>query len=164
LFDEWKFDLRKKNLNTLGHSQINRLWLDQLTINLPQIDRSKLQDCTVINGGGIAGRGLSTIEFFQEVISLFEKSGVSRAYTIDQAALNITARSIYEGQVIVNRNTEVVYNMLSASPDFQVTFKDGKILVNDHLVPILHMFDRFGSYKSGQLKLNQGSLEILQAQ
>jgi hypothetical protein len=164
LFDEWKFDLRQKNLNTLGQSQINSLWLEQLTINLPQIDRYKLKDYPVINGGGIAGPGFSAIAFFQEVISLFEKSGVSRAFTIDQAALNVIARSIYKGKMIVNRNSEVVYNMLSTSPDFQITFEDEKILVNGRLVPILHMFDRFGAYKNGRLTLNQGSLEILQAQ
>jgi hypothetical protein len=163
LFDEWEYDLRQGNLNTLGRSLINSLWLEQLTINLPQIDKCKFQDYPVINGGGVAGRGLSAIAFFREVIDLFEKSGVSRAYTIDQAALNVTARSIYEGELIVTRNTEVIYNMLSTSPDFQVTFEDGRILVNGRLIPILHMFDRFGVYKNGRLALNQGSLATLQS-
>lgn len=164
LFDEWEFDLRLRNLNTLGQSKINRLWLEQLTTQLTQFDTGSLQDFPVINGGALAGTGSLAVDFFRQMIGLFEKSGVSRAYTIDQAALNVMARSIYEGKLVINRNSEIIYNMLSSSPHFEITFEDGKILINGRLVPILHMFDRFGVYENGKLALKPGSLEILQAQ
>jgi hypothetical protein len=164
LFDEWQFDLRRRNLNTIGMSRINSLWVEQLTTNLPLVNDFNLKEYIVINGGAIAGNGLSTIPFFIEMIHLFEKSGVSRAYTIDQAALNITARSIYKEKMSIHRNSEIIYNMLSASPDFRVTHEDGKILINDRLVPILHMFDRFGVYENGRILLNKASLETLEAQ
>jgi hypothetical protein len=142
--EDGKFFKDGKN-QTNGNSLANWNWAFQV-LNGDTRVLAKLQDTMIVNSGCILGRVGDLLEILEESCALLANSLFSSFALLDQASLNVIAYTYELGsKVELHQNGEIVLNMCGVVAD-PVTIKDGRLLIRGKAVPILHQFDRFGSW------------------
>ena len=150
VFDEGKFYFKGGSLQNFDESIVNSMWVRHL-LNAKEIPSFlKGRDKYVLNGGCVIGKAKSFVEYFNRVCELILLSNSGIWEILDQATLNVT---IYERLLSNPRNEitkiypngEVVLNMCGVIEE-EVKTNDGKVLLRGKIIPIVHQFDRFGSY------------------
>lgn len=148
LFDEGVSYFRNHLPQDFINSKSNFEWIQQL-LNYPDsFDKFDLKN-PIINSGCIAGRVKNLTRLLTETTILMSKSKNGIGSLLDQAALNVVAYREFldENSYKVNKNGKIVLNMCGIINE-HVEIKNGKILLNAQVIPIIHQFDRFGTYSS----------------
>lgn len=128
-----------------NHSISNWNWAAQLrNYNYPEIDF--LKETKIVNSGCIIGRVSELITFLEESCNLLSNSLHSSYSLLDQAAVNYLAYGEkFTSQVELHANGEIVLNMCGVIPDV-VEINKGILYRKKQVIPIVHQFDRFGSW------------------
>jgi hypothetical protein len=130
---------------TNDHSPANWNWAAQLVNNSPK-DLYSLVGANIVNSGCIAGRVKELVVFFEQSCQLLTNSLHSSYALLDQAAANVLAYSQNtSANIRLHCNGEVVLNMCGVIEE-KVEIVDGKLLRAEEVIPIVHQFDRFGTW------------------
>lgn len=145
LFDEGVSYFRNNLPQDFINSKSNFKWVQQL-LNYPDKNNFDLKN-TVINSGCIVGRAKNLAKFLTETTTLISNSKNGIESLLDQAALNVVVYREFpnKGTYVVNKNGKIVLNMCGII-DEEVEIENGKIQLNAQIIPIIHQFDRFGTY------------------
>jgi hypothetical protein len=132
---------------TNDKSPANWNWASQLLNN--NTDKlSKLMGANIVNSGCIAGRVVDLILFFEKSCKLLSDSSYSSFSLLDQAATNVLAYDeSLTSKIQLHKNGELVLNMCGVIEE-RVEIVNGKLLRSGHTVPIVHQFDRFGTWSA----------------
>lgn len=132
---------------TNDESPANWNWASQLLNNKTE-KLSKLLGTDIINSGCIAGRAGDLVLFFEKSCSLLTDSLYSSFSLLDQAATNVLAYDdSLQSKIQLHKNGKVVLNMCGVV-EGEVEIIDGKLLISGDTVPIVHQFDRFGTWST----------------
>ena len=146
LFDEGVSYFRNNLPQDFINSKSNFEWVQQL-LNYP--DKTNIFDLknTVINSGCIVGRVKNLTNLLTETTTLISNSKNGIESLLDQAALNVVVYMEFpkESTYVVNKNGKIVLNMCGIINE-DVEIENGKIQLNAQIIPIIHQFDRFGTY------------------
>jgi hypothetical protein len=148
LFDEGVSYFRNNLPQDFINSKSNFEWIQQL-LNYPDsFDNFDLKN-PIINSGCIAGRVKNLTKLLNETTILISNSKNGIGSLLDQAALNVVAyrKFLDKNSYKVNKNGKIVLNMCGIINE-HVEIEDGKIRLNAQVIPIIHQFDRFGTYSS----------------
>jgi len=148
LFDEGVSYFRNNLPQDFINSKSNFEWIQQL-LNYPDsLNNFDLKN-PIINSGCIAGRVKNLTRLLTETTILMSNSKYGLGSILDQAAVNI---AVYKevpnvSTYLVNKNGKIVLNMCGIINE-DVGIENGKIHFNAKVIPIIHQFDRFGTYSS----------------
>jgi hypothetical protein len=132
---------------TNENSPANWNWALQL-LNNSNDDLQRLIGTGIVNSGCIAGQIRELILFFEKSCHLLTNSLYSSYSLLDQAATNVLAYAEdISSTVLLHKNGEVVLNMCGVIEE-KVEIIDGKLHNSGKLIPIIHQFDRFGTWDS----------------
>jgi hypothetical protein len=126
-------------------SWANWNWASQiLNGDLAQLE--KLKGTEIINSGCIIGRVAEMRIFLEKSCNLLAKSLYSSYALLDQASVNVLAYCAENDfDIAIHANGETVLNMCGVVEE-RTELKEGKLYVNNQLVPVAHQFDRFGTW------------------
>lgn len=127
------------------NSRANLAWASQL-VNGDKEIVSQIYNEVIINADCIFGRIRDLEKFLQESCSLLSKSEHSSYALLDQASTNIVGyRFIRSGMAQLHKNGEVVLNMCGVIEE-SVQLENGILMLDTKPIPIVHQFDRYGSW------------------
>lgn len=145
-FDEGEFYFKTGNSQLLKHSETNLAWI-RLLNNQLSVDLAQLGDSITINVGCIAGK----VGEIRKVLDWScEKILTSHNYIheiLDQAVINWGVNSqIFLSEIAnVHRNGKFVLNMCGIIEP-KPRYEDGILFLNKSKIPIVHQYDRFGTF------------------
>ena len=144
------FDERSRNFKTGGvqrneSSPANWNW-SRMLVN-DQLDRlSNLSPGWIINSGCISGKREALIEFLEKSCKSLGESLYSTTDLLDQASTNyVVYEDFLSSGFEIHANGEIVLNMCGKI-DEMVEITTSGLQIKNSLVPIVHQFDRFGSW------------------
>lgn len=130
-----------------GDSPANWEWLRQLR-NFNEQDIEFLKQTKIINSGCIIGEVGALRTFLEESCKLMVSSHSSGIALLDQASVNYLAYSPSNNHDIqLHENGDIVLNMCGVVAK-KSSIQNGRMFLDDDLIPIVHQFDRFGSWNS----------------
>lgn len=131
---------------TNDKSPANWKWASQL-LNFRSNELSRLVGTDIVNSGCIAGRVRELRFFFEKSCNLMTNSLYSSFALLDQAATNVLAYDpAFDLKVQLHTNGKIVLNMCGVI-DERIEITHGKLLRLGKVVPVIHQFDRFGTWK-----------------
>lgn len=126
-------------------SPANWNWASQI-LNGDTLKLEKLKGTDIINSGCIIGRVKEMREFLHKSCELLAHSLYSSYALLDQASVNVLAYCTEnEFNIGIHSNGEIVLNMCGVVNE-KTELKEGKLFINKQIVPIVHQFDRFGTW------------------
>ena len=148
LHDEGKVYWRNGLTQNFHFSKVNLEWVNQL-LNFSTVPITFDMSNTIINAGCISGHSRNLITILEHTSNLLSSSQYGIATILDQAAVNVAAYNKPEFRSLfhINDNGSTVLNMCGIV-DAGFSLVNGNILLNNLIVPIIHQFDRYGSYSS----------------
>jgi hypothetical protein len=98
------------------------------------------------------GENLQVKGLLTNVLTIMQASPEIFISNVDQAALNIYS---YENkrQTKTIENGQLVLNMCSYNPKVFIKLSNGILYADNNIIPVVHMFDRYGTYEKSKLKL-----------
>ena len=159
-FDERSYNFKSKKLQIHANSDTNMRWL-RLLKDDSSYNFSSIGETFIVNGSCIAGK-VKAVQAFNEIVCSKIISNRYRFHEIlDQAVVNLP---IYDNELVsldfkVHHNGDYILNMCGVI-ESQARLEEGKLYVGDRQVPIIHQYDRFGSYsdKNG-IKTREGKYQ-----
>ncbi len=136
----------------LNTSHINMKWISSIGSSF--ILEETVMNNSVINGGFLMGQSGQLLDVLEDVSRTMEKSKELYFSQLDQSALNIYQWGNAVPITNVRENGTLVFNMCSLVPGKILELSDGKLFLDGVLIPIVHMFDRYGHYDSGVLRIS----------
>ncbi len=128
-------------------STANWNWASQI-LNGDSVQLEMLKGTEIINSGCIIGRVAEMKRFLEKSCDLLAQSHYSSYALLDQASVNVIAYCAKNDfDIALHANGEIVLNMCGVV-DMKTELKGGKLYVNDKIVPLVHQFDRFGTWDS----------------
>jgi hypothetical protein len=126
-------------------SPANWNWAAQL-LNFELIKIKELEGTEIVNSGCLIGRVDELRNFLKKSCQLLSESLHSSYALLDQASVNVLAYSIENKfDLMLHRNGEIVLNMCGVIQG-KVSLNEGRLFANNNVVPIVHQFDRFGTW------------------
>jgi hypothetical protein len=126
-------------------SPANWNWASQV-LNEDSFKLEKLKGTEIINSGCIIGRAEELRKFLTESCKLLSESLYSSYALLDQASVNVLAYSSKNNfDIAIHANGEIVLNMCGVV-DERVDLIEGKLFIKNTIVPVIHQFDRFGTW------------------
>ena len=126
-------------------SPANWNWARQI-LNFDSTRSDILIGTRIVNSGCIIGRVRELTSFFEESCNLLTASLYSSYALLDQASVNVIAYSFNDKfKMALHKNGEVVLNMCGVV-DEMAEIRNGQIFLDGVRVPIVHQFDRFGTW------------------
>ena len=146
-FDEGQRSFKTGSRQFNSDSPANWNWAKML-VNYDEIKLESISQKWIINSGCIAGRCSAVIEFLEKSCELLENSLYCNTDFLDQASTNVV---VYENLLttpyVVHSNGEMVLNMCGKI-EKETTHVDFKLRIFGKTVPIVHQFDRYGTWNS----------------
>jgi hypothetical protein len=145
-FDEGEFYFKTGHSQLLKHSETNLTWI-RLLNNYRNDGLTQIGDSTIINTGCIAGK----VGEIRKVLDWScEKMLASQNYIheiLDQAVINwgVYSKSFLSEIANVHRNGAFVLNMCGII-ETKPRYKSGTLFLNESKIPIVHQYDRFGTF------------------
>ena len=138
----------------LESSPLNIKWIS--LINPKLANQKELIKNSIINGGFIMGEVSKLREILKKTILIMEYSSNILIEQLDQAALNILKYLVAPDALKVERNGEIVFNMCSRREDKEISNdkNSGKLYIDGKIIPVVHMFDRHGTYQNYNLNVS----------
>ena len=144
------FDERIRNFKT-GSDQKNESspanWNWSKMLVNGQVRRlSNLGPSWIINSGCISGTREALIDFLEKSCKFLSESLYSTTDLLDQASTNfVVYENFLNSDFKVHANGEVVLNMCGKIESV-VEIAPAGLRIGNYLIPIIHQFDRFGSW------------------
>lgn len=130
-------------------SPANWNWASQI-LNGDISQLQKLKGTEIINSGCIVGRVKEMRIFLEKSCDLLSDSLYSSYALLDQASVNVLAYCFNDAlDAEIHANGSVVLNMCGVVSE-KVEIRAGKLYVSDALVPVVHQFDRFGTWDTSE--------------
>lgn len=141
-------------------STANWNWASQI-LNGNSIQLDMLKGTEIINSGCIIGRVAELKRFLEKSCDLLAHSQYSSYALLDQASVNVIAYCTKNDfDIALHANGEIVLNMCGVV-DKKTELKGGKFYVEDKIVPVVHQFDRFGTWdSSNNLTFNKREYKV----
>jgi hypothetical protein len=136
----------------INTSPLNLKWISSIGSSF--ILEETVINNSVINGGFLMGQSRQLLDVLEGVSRIMEKSKELYISQLDQSALNIYQWGNTASITNVRENGVLVFNMCSLIPGKLLELSDGKLYLDGILIPIVHMFDRYGHYDSGVLRIS----------
>ena len=145
VFDEGDLFFKTGEQQLNGLSPANWNWAQELR-NFQSEELFAVKDEVILNSGCIAGRVRTLKELMKLSCEALSKSQWSNFALLDQASLNFVAYSTeLNGEITFNGNGNPVLNMCGVTSG-SCEILSGELFLNKVKVPIVHQFDRFGSW------------------
>jgi hypothetical protein len=145
VFDEGDVFFKTGELQLNGLSSANWNWAQQLR-NFQTEDLLALKSESILNSGCIAGRVKNLKVLMNLSCDALSRSQWSNFALLDQASLNFVAYCTeLRADITFNRNGDPVLNMCGVTSG-RSEIRSGELFLNEVKVPIVHQFDRFGSW------------------
>ena len=146
-FDEGQRSFKTGSRQFNSESPANWNWAKML-VNHDEMKLKSISQKWIINSGCITGRCYAVIEFLEKSCKLLENSQYCNTDFLDQASTNVV---VYEELITtpykVHNNGEFVLNMCGKI-EKQVSLIDNQLKINGITIPIVHQFDRYGTWNS----------------
>lgn len=148
-FDEREVYFKNGKLQLIKDSATTLYWLSLVEFDEEDFE-VPIREEWILNGGCFAGRVALMREYNNKVCTIIEDSHYRFDEILDQVATILPAYSkTFRAKSSYHKNGEFVLNMCGVPKgDFKI--KDGRCYFNNHLIPIVHQFDRFGTYDPSQ--------------
>ncbi len=162
-FDEREVYFKNGKSQLIKDSETTLYWL-----SLVQFDEEDfefpVQEEWILNGGCFAGRVALMREYNNAVCTIIENSQYRFDEILDQVATILPSYSkTFRVKSTYHKNGEFVLNMCGV-PKGNFKIKNGMCYFDNHLIPIVHQFDRFGAYDpSHGITLSQRPFKVLVA-
>jgi hypothetical protein len=159
-FLEDKRYFKNGKLQQIRHSDTNRVWIKKCLNNSTQGLESS--ESWIVNGGVIAGRVDSLLSYTEWAVETISKSLWKFDEILDQVPPILYA-SLHKNdeRLVVHRNGQVVLNMCGVIDD-EVFEREGSLLRCNEIIPIVHQWDRFGTYEPPVgLNLNRREFNVI---
>lgn len=163
LHEEGKVYFRNGLAQNFQYSEANYDWVQKL-LNYPKVEIPFDLNNLIINSGCISGHARNLKLILGHTSNLLSSSHYGIASLLDQAAINVTAyrESEFKSLIKINTNGKIVLNMCGVV-EAQFSLLQGKIFLDNSMVPIIHQFDRFGGYSiTDGLNLDRRNYEFNQ--
>jgi hypothetical protein len=145
VFDEGEFFFKTGERQLNGRSPANWNWALQLR-NYDIHEITTLKDENILNSGCIVGRVSSLKGLLKLSCETLSNSKWSSFALLDQASLNFVAYSTrIRPHITFNANGRPVLNMCGVTQG-RSEIRSGELFLDNLKVPIVHQFDRFGSW------------------
>jgi hypothetical protein len=150
LINENVFNVKNNKRQIIKNDTLNTDWINR--IKPTQFINSTLGSRDIVNGGFIMGENLQVKGLLTNVLTIMQASPEIFISNVDQAALNIYS---YENkrQTKTIENGQLVLNMCSYNPKVFIKLSNGILYADNNIIPVVHMFDRYGTYEKSKLKL-----------
>jgi len=148
-FDEREVYFKNGKSQLIKDSEATLYWLSLVEFDEEDFE-VPIREEWILNGGCFAGRVALMREYNNSVCTIIENSQYRFDEILDQVATILPAYSkTFRAKSNYHKNGEFVLNMCGVPKgDFEI--KDGRCYFNNHLIPIVHQFDRFGTYDPSQ--------------
>lgn len=142
-FDEGGYHFKDGLPQFTKFSKANSTWTRQL-VNFDEATAKGLDDKVIINADCIYGKVRALCEFLEQSCALLAASSYSSFALLDQASTNLVAHQLLEkGEATLHQNGSHVLNMCGVV-EAKVEINEGKLTLNNAIIPIVHQFDRYG--------------------
>ncbi len=144
-FDEAGRYFKDGEIQVTKNSDANLGWAKQILNNDPT-RLSEISDEVIINSDCIFGKVSMLKAFLEKSCLMLSKSEYSAFALLDQASTNFVAHDMMKLEMAkCHINGSVVLNMCGVI-DKNVDLNDGKLYLEGRVIPIVHQFDRFGTW------------------
>jgi hypothetical protein len=145
VFDEGEFFFKTGEIQKNRISPANWNWALQLR-NFKVQELACLENQNILNSGCIIGQVSDLIPFIEESCRVLADSYWSNTALLDQASLNyISYIPDFRDKIEFHANGTTVLNMCGVVKS-KFELSKGAVYVDGKLVPIVHQFDRFGTW------------------
>lgn len=159
-FDERSYNFKSKKLQIHANSGTNMRWL-RLFKDDDSYNFSSIGETFIVNGSCIAGK-VKAVQAFNKIVCAKINSNRYRFHEIlDQAVVNLP---IHDNELAsinfkVHHNGDYVLNMCGVV-ESQTRLEKGYLYIDDRKIPIIHQYDRFGTYSGNNgIKTRKGPYE-----